>query len=600
MKVEFMKRTVWCGELRAEHVGQEVVLNGWVHRRRDHGNLIFVDLRDRSGLVQVVFDPGTAADAHAVADQCRPEYVLAVRGRVERRPEGTENPKLATGEIEVHATEAEILNPSETPPFAIDEPDLQVDELIRMKYRYLDLRTDRMRRNIELRHRAAQAVREFLNREGFWEVETPVLFKPTPEGARDYLVPSRVNPGRFYALPQSPQLLKQILMVAGIERYYQLARCYRDEDLRADRQPEHTQIDMEMSFVDRDDIFDVVERLFQHVFREVIGYDLEVPFPRMTYAEAMERYGTDKPDVRFGMELHDISDIAAQTEFRIFRQAVEQGGQVKGICAPGCAGYSRKQIDELTEFAKQHKAGGLVSIAVLEDGTYKSPSAKYFTDEQLGAIAERMGAQPGDLILIVADKPEIVAEALDWLRREMARRLNMIPEGVFKPLWVIDFPLFSWNEEEGRWEAEHHPFCMPHPEDIEYLDSDPGRVRALAYDVVINGVEVGSGSIRIHRRDIQEKVFEVLGITRERAEERFGFLLKAFEYGAPPHGGIAPGFDRLVALLAGEETIRDVIAFPKTQQAQCLLSGAPSPVDEEQLRELHIRVVLPPSATESD
>ncbi|MBC7286625.1 MAG: aspartate--tRNA ligase [Armatimonadetes bacterium] len=590
-----MKRTAWCGELRAEHVGEEVVLNGWVHRRRDHGNLIFVDLRDRSGLVQVVFDPSTAAEAHAVADQCRPEYVLAVRGQVQRRPEGTENPKLPTGDIEVRATAAEILNSSETPPFAVDDPYPQVDELIRMKYRYLDLRTERMRRNIELRHRAAQAVREFLNREGFWEVETPVLFKPTPEGARDYLVPSRVNPGRFYALPQSPQLLKQILMVAGIERYYQLARCYRDEDLRADRQPEHTQIDMEMSFVDRDDIFDVVERLFQHVFREVIGYELEIPFPRMTYAEAMERYGTDKPDIRFGMELCDITDIAAGTEFRVFTQAVERGGQVKGICAPGCADYSRKQIDELTNFAKQHKAGGLVTIAVLEDGTYRSPSAKYFTHEHLANIAARMGARPGDLMLIVADSKEIVAEALDWLRREMARRLNMIPQGVFKPLWVVDFPLFAWNEEEKRWEAEHHPFCMPHPDDVQYLDTDPGRVRALAYDVVINGVEVGSGSIRIHRRDIQEKVFDILGITRERAEERFGFLLRAFEYGAPPHGGIAPGFDRLVALLAGEETIRDVIAFPKTQQAQCLLSGAPSPVDDSQLRELHIRLDLPPS-----
>lgn len=595
MRIEFMKRTAWCGELRAEHVGEEVVLNGWVHRRRDHGNLIFVDLRDRSGLVQVVFDPSTAAEAHAVADQCRPEYVLAVRGQVQRRPEGTENPKLPTGDIEVRATAAEILNSSETPPFAVDDPYPQVDELIRMKYRYLDLRTERMRRNIELRHRAAQAVREFLNREGFWEVETPVLFKPTPEGARDYLVPSRVNPGRFYALPQSPQLLKQILMVAGIERYYQLARCYRDEDLRADRQPEHTQIDMEMSFVDRDDIFDVVERLFQHVFREVIGYELEIPFPRMTYAEAMERYGTDKPDIRFGMELCDITDIAAGTEFRVFTQAVERGGQVKGICAPGCADYSRKQIDELTNFAKQHKAGGLVTIAVLEDGTYRSPSAKYFTHEHLANIAARMGARPGDLMLIVADSKEIVAEALDWLRREMARRLNMIPQGVFKPLWVVDFPLFAWNEEEKRWEAEHHPFCMPHPDDVQYLDTDPGRVRALAYDVVINGVEVGSGSIRIHRRDIQEKVFDILGITRERAEERFGFLLRAFEYGAPPHGGIAPGFDRLVALLAGEETIRDVIAFPKTQQAQCLLSGAPSPVDDSQLRELHIRLDLPPS-----
>ncbi len=596
LPITFMKRTLYCGDVREEHVGQEVILNGWVHRRRDHGGVIFIDLRDRAGIVQVVFDPAESEQAHRIAEQVRSEYVLAVRGEVTRRPEGTENPKIATGNVEVRAREAQILNVAKPPPFALDEPEIQADELIRMKYRYLDLRTERMQRNLYLRHRAAQATRQFLSKEGFWEVETPLLFRPTPEGARDYLVPSRLNPGCFYALPQSPQILKQLLMVAGIDRYFQLAPCLRDEDLRADRQPQHTQIDMEMSFVDREDIFDVVERLFAHIFRETIGYELEIPFPRMTYAEAMENYGTDKPDLRFDMPLRDITDIAAQTEFQIFRQVVERGGRVKGICAPGCAGYSRKQIDELTKFAKEHKAGGLVSVAVLENGAFKSPSAKYFTDEQFRQMAERLQAKPGDLMLFVADKPEIVAEALDWLRREMARRIGLIPEGVFKPVWVIDFPLFSWNEEEGRWDAEHHPFCMPHPDDIELLDTDPGKVRALAYDVVINGWEIGSGSIRIHRRDIQEKVFAILGIDKEEAQRRFGFLLEAFEYGAPPHGGIAPGFDRLVALLAGEETIRDVIAFPKTQSAQCLMSGAPAPVDEEQLRELHIRLDLPPEA----
>lgn len=596
LPITFTKRTIYCGNVGEDHIGEEVVLNGWVHRRRDHGGVIFVDLRDREGIVQVVFDPGEAEDAHATAQHVRPEWVLAVRGVVSRRPPGTENPRLATGTVEVRARRVEILNLAEPPPFALDEPEVQADELVRMKYRYLDLRTERMQRNLYLRHRAAQAARQFLSAEGFWEVETPLLFRPTPEGARDYLVPSRVNPGCFYALPQSPQILKQLLMVAGIDKYFQLAPCLRDEDLRADRQPQHTQIDMEMSFVDRDDIFDVVERLFAHIFREVIGYELETPFPRMTYAEAMKRFGTDKPDLRFGMELGDISDIAAGTEFQIFRRAVEMGGEVKGICAPGCAGYSRKQIDELTRFAKAHKAGGLVTVAVLDDGSFRSPSAKFFTDEHFAAMAERMGAKPGDLMLFVADRPEIVAEALDWLRREVAQRLGLIPENVFKPVWIIDFPLFAWNEEEGRWDAEHHPFCMPHPEDMEYLEADPGRVRALAYDVVINGWEIGSGSIRIHRRDVQEKVFQVLGIGPEEAERRFGFLLKAFEYGAPPHGGIAPGFDRLVALLAGEETIREVIAFPKTQSAQCLMSGAPAPVDESQLKELHIRLDLPPEA----
>jgi len=558
--------------------------------------VIFLDLRDRAGLVQVVLAPSDAPDAHALAQQVRPEYVLAVRGDVTQRPAGTENPALATGAVEVRARRLEILNVAEPPPFALDEPEIQTDELVRMRYRYLDLRTERMQRNLYLRHRTIQAVRDFMVAEGFWEVHTPLLFRPTPEGARDYLVPSRVNPGCFYALPQSPQILKQLLMVAGVDRYFQLAPCLRDEDLRADRQPEHHQIDIEMSFVDREDVFDVTGRLYAHIFREVIGYELALPLPRMSHAEAVERYGTDKPDTRFGMELKDISDLAAGSEFQVFRGTVERGGQVKGIVAPGCAGYSRSEIDELTRFAKSHKAGGLVTVAVQSDGTYKSPSAKYFTDEEFAAMAERLGAGAGDLMLFVADEPAIVAEALDWLRREMGRRLGLIPEGVFAPLWVVDFPLFAWNEDEQRWDAEHHPFCMPHPEDVGYLDTDPGKVRALAYDLVLNGWELASGSIRIHRRDIQEKVLAILGISPEEADRRFGFMLRAFEYGAPPHGGVAPGLDRTVALLAGEENIRHVIAFPKTQTAQCLMSGAPSPVDEQQLRDLHVRLDLPPEA----
>jgi aspartyl-tRNA synthetase len=595
LPVQFMKRTIYCGDVREENVGQEVVLNGWVHRRRDHGGLIFIDLRDRAGVVQVVFDPREASEAHALAQRVRPEYVVAVSGEVSRRPQGTENPALATGTVEVRAKKLEILNVAKPPPFALDEPDIDADELVRMKYRYLDLRTERMQRNLYMRHRVVQAVREFMTAEGFWEIHTPLLFRPTPEGARDYLVPSRVNPGCFYALPQSPQILKQMLMVGGIDKYFQIAPCLRDEDLRADRQPEHHQIDIEMSFVDRDGVLDVTERLFAHIFRRVIGYEIALPLPRMTHAEVLTRYGTDKPDVRFGMELRDISDIAARSEFQVFRAAVEKGGEVKGICAPGCAGYSRREIDELTRFAMSHKARGLVTVAVQPDGTFSSPSAKFFSEHEFAAMAERLEARPGDLMLFVADEKAIVAEALDWLRRELARRLNLIPQAEFAPLWVLDFPMFAWNEDEQRWDAEHHPFCMPHPEDIHLLDTEPGKVRALAYDLVINGWEIGSGSVRIHRRDIQEKVFSILGISHEEAERRFGFMLRAFEYGAPPHGGIAPGLDRTVALLAGEDNIRQVIAFPKTQSAQCLMSGAPAPVDEAQLREIHIRLDLPPS-----
>ncbi len=589
----FMKRTIRCGEVREAHIGQEVILNGWVHRRRDHGGLIFIDLRDRAGIIQIVFDPEESAAALEAARELRSEYVIAVRGVIRRRPPGTENPQLATGNVEMRVRELEVLNEAKTPPFSLTDR-TEPDEYVRMKYRYLDLRTERMQRNLYIRHKAAQAARQFLTEEGFWEIETPLLFKPTPEGARDYIVPSRVNPGLFYALPQSPQILKQLLMVGGIDRYFQIAKCLRDEDLRADRQPEFTQIDLEFSFADRDEIFDVTERLFAHIFRETIGYELPVPFPRMTYAEALRDYGTDKPDLRFGMKLVDITDVAAQTEFKIFRDTAARGGQIKGIKAEGCADYSRAQLDKLTELARAHKAGGLVWMRVLPTGL-DSPVAKFFTAEQMAHIQARFAAQPGDLLLIVADQPANVAESLDWLRREIAQRLGLIDDSVFAPLWVVDFPLLAWNEEEQRWEAEHHPFCMPHYEDWELLEKDPGRVRALSYDVVINGNECGSGSIRIHRRDIQQKVFDLIGITPEEAERRFGFLLTAFEYGTPPHGGIAPGFDRIVMMLCGEQNIREVIAFPKTQRAVDLMADAPAPVEPKVLRELHIKLDLPPS-----
>ena len=588
--ITFMKRTRKCGELRAEHIAEEVVLNGWVHRRRDHGGLIFIDLRDRYGIVQCVFDPQHAPEAHAVAEGLRAEFVIAVRGTVAKRPVGTENTDLPTGEVDIRVHEADILNAAKAPPFGIAEY-VDTDELIRMKYRYLDLRREPMQRNLIIRDKAAQATRAFMSAEGFLEVETPMMFKPTPEGARDYLVPSRLTPGSFYALPQSPQLLKQLLMVSGIDRYYQIARCMRDEDLRADRQPEFTQIDIEMSFVDREDVLDVCERLFRHIWQDTIGHKLP-PFPRMTYAECIAKYGTDKPDLRFGMQFVDLSEIAKDVEFKVFRGTVEKGGQVKAINVKGAAGYSRAQLDKLTEFAKEHKAQGLAWMRYTDTGV-DSPIAKFFTDVQLHAILKACKAEYGDLLLFVADTPAIVAEALDWVRREMASQLSLIPEGAFAPLWVVDFPMFAWNEDEKRWDAEHHPFCMPHPDDWELLDSDPGKVRAASYDVVVNGYELCSGSIRIHRRDIQEKVFGILGIAMEDAMEKFGFLLQAFEYGAPPHGGIAPGFDRIVMLLCGEENIREVIAFPKTQRAQDLMSGAPAPADAKQLKELHIKLDLP-------
>ncbi len=591
-----LKRTHTCGELRAEDVGETVTLNGWVNRRRDHGGLIFIDLRDRTGLVQVVFDPQLDEEAHQLAHDLRNEYVIAVSGTVAERPEGTANPDLPTGAIDVRCDTLAILNTAETPPFTWQD-ETEVDEKVRLQWRYVDIRSPRMQRNLQIRHDAAQAARSFLSDEGFMEVETPMLFRPTPEGARDYLVPSRVSPGNFYALPQSPQIMKQLLMIGGCDRYFQLARCLRDEDLRADRQPEHTQIDMEMSFVKRDDVFDMTERLFAAIWEEAIGEELPRPWPRLTYAEALARFGTDKPDMRFGLELVNVTAIVANAEFKVFSGVAKSGGVVKGLCAPGCADMGRAQIDKLTEFVQEHKAKGLAYFPVTEDGL-EGPIAKFFSEEELENLTSAFDAEVGDMIMIVADEAEIANEALDWLRREMGERLDLIDEDAWAPLWVIDFPLFRWDDDAKRWAAEHHPFCMPHEDDIDKLGTDPGQVRAQSYDAVLNGFELASGSIRIHRRDIQEKVFDVLEISRAEAERRFGFFLKAFEYGAPPHGGIAPGFDRLVMLLCGEKNIREVIAFPKTQKGADLMADAPSPADPDHLQELHLRLELPVSEEE--
>jgi len=588
-----MYRSHTCGELRAEHIGQEVLLAGWVHRRRDHGPLIFIDLRDRYGITQVVFDSADSPVAHVVASDARVEYVLQVRGRVVQRPEEAYNPDIATGMIEVHATEATVLNPAKTPPLYINKEGGE-EETLRLKYRYLDLRRERMQRNIMLRHRIVKFIRDFLDREGFVEIETPILIKSTPEGARDYLVPSRLHPGKFYALPQSPQQLKQLLMVAGFDRYFQIARCFRDEDQRADRQPEFTQLDMEMSFVDQDDVLDVIERLFTALCREIVPHKrLVTPFPRLTYAEAMARFGSDKPDLRYGLELVDVSDVVAASQFGVFRAALDTGGQVKGLRIPGAGSYSRKQIDEVVELAKQAGARGLLwAVVPGEGGEVRSSFGRQVSPDEMAAIIRRMEGAPGDLLLIVADTPKIVAQTLDRLRREFGARLNLADPNVLAWAWVIDFPLVEWNEEEQRWDAVHHPFTAPKDEDLHLMDTDPGRVRAKAYDLILNGYEAGGGSIRIHRRDVQQRLFDLLGIDRETAMRQFGHMLEAFEYGAPPHGGIAPGIDRICMILADEVTIREVMAFPKTQQAVDLMTNAPSPVDERQLRELHIALRL--------
>lgn len=589
-----MLKSHTCGELRAEHTGQAVTLAGWVNRRRDHGGLIFIDLRDRRGVTQVVADPAVSSEAHAVAGEARSEYVLQIQGTVRRRPEGLENPNLNTGEVEVVARTVKVLNPAKTPPFMIGD-DAPVDEGLRLRYRYLDLRRPRMQRNMILRHEFVKYIRDYLSARDFLEIETPMLFKSTPEGARDYLVPSRIHPGHFYALPQSPQQLKQLLMVAGYERYYQIARCFRDEDLRGDRQPEFTQLDLEMSFVEREDVLALIEPLFAGAAEALSEKRLVAkPFPRLSYTEAMARFGTDRPDLRFGMELFDVSDLVAESDFRVFSGTVAGGGRVKGIRAEGCADYSRKRIDELTELVGAHGAKGLAWLALKENENgepeLRSSFAKFLTEAEMQALITRAQAQAGDLVLFVADQPAIVAEALSQLRLELGERLGLRDPQALAFCWILDFPLFTWNEEESRWDPSHHLFTAPMPEDVPLLDSDPGAARGQQYDLVCNGYEVAGGSIRIHRREIQEKIFALIGLDLEQARERFGHMLEAFEYGTPPHGGIAPGIDRLVMLLAGEPNIREVMAFPKTQRAADLMAGAPSPVDSEQLRELHLRL----------
>jgi aspartyl-tRNA synthetase len=585
-----MFRTHSCGELTVEHIGERVTLAGWVHRRRDHGGLVFIDLRDRAGLVQVVFNPEVSGAGHGVATDLRNEYVLQVIGDVAKRPPGTENPNIASGEVEVLVQQVQILNPSKTPPFNINE-DIEVEENLRLRYRYLDLRRAGVKQNILLRHRVIKFMRDFLDERGFIEIETPILIKSTPEGARDYLVPSRVHPGRFYALPQSPQQLKQLLMVAGFEKYFQVARCFRDEDLRADRQPEFTQLDLEMSFIDEEDILVLMEELFTSLV-ENITPDLRIlkPFPRLSYRDAMERYGTDKPDLRYGLEIRGISDIVAGSEFTVFRSALDAGGVVKGICAPGCAHYTRRQLDELAEFVRTYGAKGLITLPIGEQEA-KSVLGKHLTADQIGEMARCFEAKEGDLLLMVAGETQIVEESLGALRGEMARRLGLLDANLLVFCFILDYPLLQ-KGEGSRWEPMHHPFTAPRDEDIPLIDSAPERVHAKHYDLVCNGCELSSGSIRIHNRELQEKVFKLLGYGKEEVKKRFGYLLEAFEYGAPPHGGIAPGIDRVVMLLAGAESIRDVIPFPKNKSAVDVMFDAPSEISEEQLRELHLRLRL--------
>ena len=585
-----LKRSHRCAEVTKAEIGSTVTLMGWVQKSRNKGGIVFVDLRDRSGIIQVIFENGEIdPEVFEKAGKLKSEFVIAVVGQVEARS-GAVNPNLITGEIEVRARELRVLSEAQTPPFPIEE-NSKTREEVRLKYRYLDLRRPDLQRNMILRSRVSTLVRQFLSEEGFLEIETPTLIKSTPEGARDYLVPSRIHPGCFYALPQSPQIFKQLLMCSGYDRYFQLARCYRDEDLRADRQPEFTQIDMELSFVDVDDVIDVNERMLAFLFKEVLGVEVPLPIQRMTWQEAMDRFGSDKPDIRFGMELTDVSEVVKDCEFAVFKGALENGGSVRGINAKGQGGMPRKKIDKLVEFAKGYGAKGLAYISIGQDGTVKSSFAKFMKEEEMTALIQAMKGENGDLLLFAADKTKLVWDVLGALRLELAKQLELLDKNEFKFVWITEFPLLEWSEEENRFVAMHHPFTMPMEEDLQYIDSDPGRVRAKAYDIVLNGNEIGGGSVRIFQDDIQEKMFEVLGFTKEEAYKRFGFLLDAFKYGVPPHAGLAYGLDRLVMLMAKEDSIRDVIAFPKVKDASCLMSEAPDVVDPKQLEELGIAVV---------
>lgn len=585
------KRSHHCGVLGKDMAGQHVILCGWVSKRRDHGGLIFIDLRDRSGIVQIVVDPDTAGSSFKTAEDIRNEYVIKVSGTVRMRDEATVNANIATGMIEVMAEEIEVLNSAKTPPFYIQD-NIDTDENLRLKYRYLDLRRPEMQRNLILRHKVTKLMRDYLDSRDFLEIETPMLTKSTPEGARDYLVPSRVNPGKFYALPQSPQIFKQLLMVAGMERYFQIARCFRDEDLRADRQPEFTQLDMEMSFMEVDEILELMEGLIAYIFEGALGKKIQVPFQRLTWDEAMDRYGSDKPDLRFGMELINMVEAVKDSDFKVFNTIIENGGIVKAINVKGYAAIPRRELDGLVDFVGIYGAKGLAWMQIQEDGSVKSPVAKFFSEAHLANILKTAVAEPGDLLLFVADKPAVVAQALGALRIEMAKRRNLIDHDALAFTWVVDFPMFEYDEEEKRYVAMHHPFTAPRDEDLPLLQTDPGKVYAKAYDMVLNGTEIGGGSIRIHRRDVQKQVFSAIGLTDEQAAEKFGFMMNAFEYGAPPHGGLAFGLDRLIMIMAQRDSIRDVIAFPKTQSAACLMTQAPNDVDEKQLRELHIKTSL--------